>query len=115
MRAGDVIPRDILVAASMIRAHAELLAEFDLYPESLEMGGQVLATRIIPGPVGSTDVPGVWVAGNVADPMGQVVTAAADGMRAGAAIHMDLITEDTARAVEAYRVANSALTGAHAG
>jgi hypothetical protein len=46
--------------------------------------------------------------------MGQVITAAADGMRAGAAIHMDLINEDTARAVERHR-AGSVLAGAATG
>ncbi len=115
MRNGEVIPRDTLVAASVVHAHADLLAGLGLQPEPLEMGGQVLATRVTPGPVGSTEIPGVWVAGNVADPMGQVITAAADGMRAGAAINMDLITEDTAQAVAAYRAASSTLAVAGAG
>jgi thioredoxin reductase (NADPH) len=115
MRTGEVIPRDVVVAASVVHAHADLLKEFGLEAEPLEMGGQVLATRITPGPVGSTDIPGVWVAGNVADPMGQVITAAADGMRAGAAINMDLITEDTAQAVAAYRAAASTRVAAAAG
>lgn len=112
---GAVIARDILVAASVVHAHAGFLSELGLHAEPLEIGGQVVATRLAPGPVGSTEVPGVWIAGNVADPMGQVITAAADGMRAGAAINMDLIAEDTARAVESYREANSARAGAHPG
>ena len=115
MRNGDVIPREIIVAASVVHAHAELLAGLGVAPEPLEIGGQVVATRLIPGLVGATDVPGVWVAGNVADPMGQVITAAADGMRAGAAINMDLINEDTATAVAAHRASNSALAVARAG
>jgi hypothetical protein len=45
----------------------------------------------------------VWVAGNVADPLAQVVTAAAAGLQAGAAINADLIAEETARAVASYR------------
>lgn len=115
MRSGEVIPRDFLVAASVVHAHGDFLQGLGLETEPLEMGGQVLATRVAPGAVGGTDIPGVWVAGNVADPMGQVITAAADGMRAGAAIHMDLITEDTARAVAAYRAAASTLAVAGAG
>lgn len=115
MRSGDVIPREIVVAGSVVHAHAEFLKGIGLETTPLEMGGQVLATRLETGQFGSTAVPGVWIAGNVADPMGQVVTAAADGMRAGAAINMDLITEDTARAVETYRTANSTLAGTHAG
>lgn len=112
---GEVIPRDILVAASVVRSNAGILEELGLHAESLEMGGQVVATRLATGQVGSTEVPGVWIAGNVADPMGQVITAAADGMRAGAAIAMDLINEDTANAVAAYRAADSALALAATG
>ncbi|MCA9876137.1 MAG: NAD(P)/FAD-dependent oxidoreductase, partial [Thermomicrobiales bacterium] len=107
LRTGEVIPREVLVAASVVHARTELLAELGLEPEPLEMGGQVLATRLQAGPVGSTEVPGVWVAGNVTDPMGQVITAAADGMRAGAAIHMDLTQEDTTRAVAAHRASTT--------
>ena len=54
---------------------------------------------------GRTDVPGVWVAGNVADPRAQVMTAAAGGLAAGAAINADLIAEDTRVAVAAHRTA----------
>ena len=107
MATGDVIPREIVVAGSVVHAHAEFLAGLGLETTPLEMGGQVLATHLQAGQFGSTDVPGVWIAGNVAEPMGQVITAAADGLRAGAAINMDLITEDTTRAVETYRSANS--------
>jgi thioredoxin reductase len=39
-------------------------------------------------------VPGVWVAGNVADVGAQVMGAAAAGTLAGAAINMDLIETD---------------------
>jgi thioredoxin reductase (NADPH) len=114
MHNGDVIPRDILVAASVVHANTGFLAGLGLETEPLEMGGQVLAMSVATGPAGSTSVPGVWAAGNVADPMGQVITAAADGLRAGAAIHMDLINEDTARAVERHRTAGSVLAGAAA-
>lgn len=40
---------------------------------------------------GRTSVPGVWAAGNVVNPMGQVIIAASAGMTAGAMINMDLI------------------------
>lgn len=111
LRSGEVIPREILVAASVVHARTELLAELGLAPATLEMAGQVLATHLQAGPVGSTEVSGIWIAGNVADPMGQVITAAADGMRAGAAIHMDLVQEDTARAVAAHRAASGSAVG----
>ncbi|RFA11171.1 thioredoxin reductase [Subtercola boreus] len=46
---------------------------------------------------------GVWVAGNLANPMAQVITAAASGVMAGAAVNADLLMEDTAAAVAARR------------
>jgi len=50
---------------------------------------------------GLTDVPGVWVAGNVTDLAAGVVTAAAGAPAAGAAINADLIAEDTRKAIVA--------------
>lgn len=49
---------------------------------------------------GATAVRGVYAAGNVSNPMAQVVTAAADGVMSGARINADLIDEDTRWAVE---------------
>ena len=48
-------------------------------------------------------LPGVWVAGNVTDLTAQVGAAAAGGAMAAAHINADLVAEDTARAVAAYR------------
>jgi hypothetical protein len=45
----------------------------------------------------------VWVAGNVASLMEQVIGSAAAGVRAGAAINGDLIAEEARRAVEESR------------
>jgi thioredoxin reductase len=50
------------------------------------------------GPGGSTPVPGLYVAGNIADVQAQVVSAAAAGLMAGAAINTDLIMTDAAAA-----------------
>jgi hypothetical protein len=52
---------------------------------------------------GLTATPGVWAAGNVVAPMAQVITSAAAGSGVGAAIHLDLISEDTDVAVTALR------------
>ena len=49
--------------------------------------------------MGASSVPGVWVAGNATDLMAQVAGAMAAGTRAAAALNMDLIAEDTARAI----------------
>ncbi|WP_411157258.1 hypothetical protein [Nocardia terpenica] len=54
-------------------------------------------------PTGRTDVPGIWVAGNITDLSAQVGGAAAAGAFAGAQINLDLVAEDTRRAVTADR------------
>jgi len=43
---------------------------------------------------GRTSVPGVWVAGNVANPRAQVVTAAGEGSAAAIAVNADLVADD---------------------
>jgi len=49
---------------------------------------------------GRTSSPGVWAAGNVADPRAQVITAAGAGSAAAIAINADLVGDDVARAVQ---------------
>ena len=43
---------------------------------------------------GRTSVPGLWVAGNVANPRAQVITAAGEGSAAAIAINADLVDDD---------------------
>ncbi|HET7648942.1 MAG TPA: NAD(P)/FAD-dependent oxidoreductase [Gaiellaceae bacterium] len=43
---------------------------------------------------GMTSVPGVWAAGNVANPRAQVITAAGEGSAAAIATNADLVAED---------------------
>ncbi|WP_432825013.1 NAD(P)/FAD-dependent oxidoreductase [Dactylosporangium sp. CA-092794] len=88
---GRHVEREALVVATKVEARAGFLAELGLGTAGVEMQGEVVATHVPADPMGRTEVPGVWVAGNVTDPMGQVITAAAAGMRAGAAINMDLL------------------------
>ena len=45
-------------------------------------------------PAGRTDVPGVWVAGNVTDLSAQVGASAAAGAMAGAQINAELLMEE---------------------
>lgn len=52
---------------------------------------------------GSTSVPGVWAAGNVADPRAQVITAAGEGSAAAIAINAELVEDDVQSAVRAAR------------
>ena len=48
---------------------------------------------------GLTSSPGVWAAGNVADPRAQVITAAGAGSAAAIAINNDLVQADVDWAV----------------
>jgi hypothetical protein len=58
--------------------------------------------EFIPGDaIGLTELPGVWVAGNVKNLSAFVVAAAGEGAMAAAAINADLVAEDTRRAVTA--------------
>jgi thioredoxin reductase len=91
---GSRIALDALIVAPKFVANADLLAPFGLAPVEVSLGGQVIATRIAADPGGATSVPGIYVAGNVADPTAQVITSAAAGLMAGAAINMDLVAED---------------------
>jgi thioredoxin reductase len=54
-------------------------------------------------PAGRTEVPGVWVAGNVADISATVPGAVGSGSLAGAHINADLVAEETEQAVTAWR------------
>jgi thioredoxin reductase len=50
------------------------------------------------GPNGHTGVPGIWVAGNLANPRAQVITAAGEGSAAAIAINTDVVDEDVRNA-----------------
>jgi thioredoxin reductase len=58
---------------------------------------------VVADATGRTSVPGVWVAGNVANPRAQVITAAGEGSSAAIAINADLVDEEVSDAVRAFR------------
>ncbi len=101
---GERVEVDALVVASRPVARVDFLAPLGITPQPVRVGDYVVATAIEADRAGATAVPGVWAAGNVADPMAQVVSAAAAGLMAGAAINGDLVTEETDRAVRAAPV-----------
>ncbi|MGS2615746.1 FAD-dependent oxidoreductase [Micromonospora sp. LZ34] len=103
LASGEVVDLDAVVVASTMTARAGVLATLGLKPVEVEMNGHVFGTQIPADANGATAVPGVWVAGNVADLRAQVITAAAAGLTAGAAINADLVAEDTRDAVAAHR------------
>jgi thioredoxin reductase len=96
LRDGTLVPRHAVVVATRLTARSELLESLGLEPVEQEINGHVIGTRVPADPTGATAVPGVWVAGNVADPMAQVISSAAAGLTAGAAVNADLIQAETA-------------------
>ncbi|MGB3258689.1 MAG: NAD(P)/FAD-dependent oxidoreductase [Ornithinimicrobium sp.] len=100
---GRTIDRQALAVATGLEARTDLLADLSLVTTELELGGTVVGTFLPTDPAGLTATPGVWAAGNLAAPMAQVITSAAAGSAVGAAIHMDLMSEDTDITVSALR------------
>jgi thioredoxin reductase len=98
LRDGTLVPVQALAVNSRMVARSHLLATLGLVPTPHPMGEFIAGD-----PTGLTAVPGVWVAGNVADLMAQVLSSAAAGAAAAAAINTDLITEDVERAVSERR------------
>jgi len=97
LASGELVPRRRLAVSTTLLARAELLAGIGLAATDHPAG---VGRRIEADATGRTAVPGVWVAGNVADVMAWVVVAASAGLMAGAAINNDLVAEDTRIAVE---------------
>ena len=103
LRSGEFIPRQAVVVAPRFTARAEVLSNLGLATTEMEMAGSVIASYVPADANGATTVAGVWVAGNIADPNAQLITSAAAGLKAGAMINADLITEETAHDVAVFR------------
>jgi thioredoxin reductase (NADPH) len=101
LRSGRVVPRRVLVTATRMVARAGFLAGLGLAPADREVNGVVVGSAIDAGPMGETAVPGVYVAGNIADPRQQVIGAAANGALVGGAINLNLVDADTELAMAA--------------
>ena len=88
LRDGRVIPRRVVAVGPRFEPRADVLTDLGLTPADHPSG----MGRTIPSdPMGQTAVAGVYVAGNVTDPMLQVQAAAADGTKAAAALNLDLV------------------------
>ncbi len=111
LASGETVPLEALVVAPFFAANADLLTDLGLEVTEMRMGDVVVATHVAADPTGATAVPGVWVAGNVANPMTQVVASAAAGMTAGAALNADLVAEDTRAALAAHRAQREVVRG----
>ena len=105
MGGGEVVARRTVVVMPRFVARTEMLAGLGLETTVHPLG---VGEHVEADATGLTAVPGVWVAGNVADLMAHVVGAAEAGVRAGAAINADLIAEDNDHAVTADRARREA-------
>ncbi|MDL5199066.1 hypothetical protein [Streptomyces sp. ALI-76-A] len=90
-----------LVVAPLFTARLEGLAGLDIETAELRLLGQVAGRHVVTTAQGATSTAGVYAAGNVTSLTETVIGSAAAGLRAAAALNLDLITEDTRRAVEA--------------
>jgi thioredoxin reductase len=104
---GDVVPRAALVVAPRFMARAGVLTSLGLETVPQEMNGHVVGSYVAADPTGATAVPGVWVAGNVADLRAQVISSAAAGLNAAAMLNADLIADDVRRAIAARSLAGA--------
>jgi thioredoxin reductase len=105
LHSGHVVPRTALVIGPQFEARHALVDRLgvSVTEHPLGIGHQVQADA-----TGLTVVPGLWVAGNVADVTAGVMQSAASGVTAATAINADLTAEDTARAVTAARTPSQA-------
>lgn len=95
---GRIVARRVLAVATTMQARTEGLDGLNLPMRELPGGmGRHFAT----GMAGTTEIPGVWVAGNATDLTAQVGASAAAGALAGAHMNADLATADTDAALAA--------------
>lgn len=97
---GQLVPRRVLAVATRMQTRTEGLDQLGLPMEDLPGG---MGHRFAAGMAGTTEVPGVWVAGNATDLMAQVGASAAAGALAGAHMNADLVAADTEAALAAAR------------
>ena len=95
---GHVVSRRVLAVVTTMVARADGLDGLRLPMEDLPGG---MGRRFLTGMAGTTDVPGVWVAGNATDLTAQVGASAAAGALAGAHMNAHLATADTNAALAA--------------
>lgn len=93
---GSVIARDALFVPPRFIPNNDLL---------VGLGCQIDDTGwAVKNSTGQTTVPGVWIAGNVANPRAQVITAAGEGSAVAMAINADLVDQDIRNSVEAFNL-----------
>ncbi|MEX5303294.1 NAD(P)/FAD-dependent oxidoreductase [Kocuria sabuli] len=107
---GRELPVDAVTVAPRYTARGELY---------VQLGGTLtdhpMGTYVATGPMGRTEVPGVWAAGNVSDLAAMVATANGAGVAAAAAVNADLVAEDARAAVDARAKRRLAAPGRRTG
>jgi SAM-dependent methyltransferase len=83
-------------------ARAELVAPLGLSPVDVVVDELVVGSQLEASPTGESGFPGIYLAGNVTNIHAQVMTAAAAGLAAGAAINADLVMADAHQAVHQH-------------
>lgn len=101
LEGGKVVSRDVLTVQTSLRSRAGFLVDLGLETTAVEANGMVIGDALTVDAMSQTAVPGVFAAGNVTEPMAQVVMAAAGGLKAGSVINADLIREETGLALAA--------------
>jgi len=76
LESGELVPAQAVVVATGLDGVSTLPTGLGLEPTELEVGGTVLGRHLAVDGTGATAVPGVWAAGNGANPIPQVVVAA---------------------------------------
>ena len=88
---GRTVPRDVLFVPPTFVPNDDLLiglgADLDEHGLGRDRGQR------------DHERPGVWVAGNIANPRAQVITAAGEGSAAAIAMNADLVDDDVRSAV----------------
>ncbi|MDX3229567.1 NAD(P)/FAD-dependent oxidoreductase [Streptomyces sp. ME19-01-6] len=98
---GQVVARRVLAVGPNMQARTQGLEGLGLPVQDLPTGRGFAS-----GPAGTTEVPGVWVAGNATDPVAQVGASAAAGALAGADINKTLAIADTDAALQTINEAS---------
>ena len=93
---GRVIPRDVLFVPPRFVPNNDLLVSLGA---DLDENGWVRTD----GTGAAPSVPGLWVAGNLANPRAQVITAAGEGSAAAIAMNGELVDDDVRHAVHQLR------------
>jgi thioredoxin reductase len=101
---GTFVARSVVAVATRMQARTDGLDGLKLPMEDLPDN---MGRRFASAMAGTTDVPGVWVAGNATDLTAQVGASAAAGALAGAHINALLVTADTDAALAAAQAAST--------